>query len=243
MRLMLSSATFSFTGGWGAVRCLFSPVRPPAQSKPLPRFFFIVIFRHFLLISPLHLPSIGLATSLSPPTACLFSFFTSLRLSTLTLRLPLSLFASLVLSHCHLVLTPSPQSLHSSSPGDEVQLFDGVLPLVGESHPSGVGVAADRPHPASASTVAPVGVPATVHAHLGHGGGAAVVVVAWRRMGVHLDHVVAIHGRRDADVLLRLGLLVVAEPAHGGHHPASSCSVTSAGHQTHRHQLVLQTVR
>lgn len=148
-----------------------------------------------------------------------------------------SLFTSLALSHCHLVLTPSPQSLHSSSSGDEVQLFDGVLPLAGESHPPGVGVASARPCSASA-----VGVPSAVHAHPGHGGGAAVVVVARRRVGVHLDHVVAVHGGRDADVLLRLGLLVVAEPAHGGHHPASCSSVAPADYQTHRNQPVLQTV-
>lgn len=159
------------------------------------------------------LPAKRLTASLN----CLFSFFKAF---------------STLYSHCHLVLTPSPQSLHpsASSSGDEVQLFDGVLPLAGESHPPGVGVAA------AASTVA-------VHAHPGHGGGAAVVVVAWRRVGVHLDHVVAVHGRRGADVLLRLGLLVVTEPAHGGNHPASCSSLASSDHQTHRHQPVLQTVR
>lgn len=124
-----------------------------------------------------------------------------------------------------------------------MELFDGVLPLAGESHPSGVWVTSDRPSSTSASSVAPVGFPAAVHAHPGHGGGAAFVVVAWRRVGVHLNHVMAIHGRRDADVLLRLGLLVVAEPAHRRHHPTSWTSVASSNHQAHRHQPVLQTIR
>lgn len=141
---------------------------------------------------------------------------------------PLVLF---LLSHCHFVLTPSPQSLSSSSSGDEMQLFDGVLPLAGERHPSGVGVATPT-SPTSSSYSSAV---AAVH---------AVVVVARRRVGVHLDHVVAVHGRRDADVLLRLGLLVVAESAHGRHHPAaaSSASVAASHHQPHRQQPVLQAV-
>lgn len=145
---------------------------------------------------------------------------------------------SLPPSHRHLVFTPSPQSLSPSS-GDEVKLLDGVLPLVGESHPSGIGVVAANVSP----SVAAVGVPASVHAHPGHGRGAALVVVARRRVGVHLDHVVSVHGRRDADVLLRLGLLVVAEPTHGGHHPGSTSPVTTSHYQPHGHQLVLQTVR
>ncbi len=182
---------------------------------------------------PAH-PTLCLATS--PSTVCLLDFFTSFSLHLSTLHL--ALFSSLFLLHCHLVLTPSPQSLHSSSSGDEVQLFNGILPLVGESHPSCVGVTSN--HPSSASAV---GVPATMHAHPWHGGGAAVVVVACRRVGVHLDHVVAVHGRRDADVLLRLGLLVVTEPAHGGHYSTSCTSVASSHYQAHCHQPVLQTVR
>lgn len=225
MRLMSSSTTFCVaTGrggeGRGGARCsLLGPARQPAQIKPLPRCLFLLVF----LLNP--------STPLFPLSASSASLqASSLHLS--TLHLPL--FTSLFLSHCHLVLTPSPQSLHSSSSssGDEVQLFDRVLPLAGKSHPSGV-VASGR-------------LPAAVHAHGGHAVGApfavAVVVVAWRRVGVHLDHVVAVHDRRDADVLLRLGLLVVAEPAHGGHHPAASSSVAS-DYQTHRQQLVLQTVR
>lgn len=240
MRLMSSSTTFVLGRVGPIAACSQYRVQPcEAASRDLisSSFLFPKLPSSFCsslrVIFPLNASHTYSLLSSCLPLRLLYNF-----------SLHISLFSlSVFLSHCHFVLTPSPQSLPSSSSGDEVELFDGVLPLAGKSHPSGVGVASDRPCSTSASTVSPVGFPAAVHAHPRHGGGAAFVVVAWRRVGVHLNHVMAVHGRRGADVLLRLGLLVVAEPTHRGHHPTSRSSVTSANHQAHRHQPVLQTIR
>lgn len=216
--------------GRGAVCWLFSGQNAAGKGSQLRPNLCLIFFPYSC--TSLHFPLIpSLLISPLPASSAPFrpSAFTSLLFNFLS-------FSSHILSHCHLVLTPSPQSLHpSSSSRDEVQLFNGVLPLAGESHPSSIGVAS--------STRPAVGVPATLHAHPRHGNRAAVVVVAWRRVGVHLDHVVAVHGRRDTDVLLRLGLLVMAKPAHCGHHPNSWSSVAPSNNQTHRNQPVLQTVR
>lgn len=74
----------------------------------------------------------------------------------------------LLVSHSDFILTGSPQPLPPTSPRDEVELFNGVLPLAGKGHAPGVGL----PHGARPA-VAHVGVPA-----VGHCTGAAVVLVA-----------------------------------------------------------------
>lgn len=91
-----------------------------------------------------------------------------------------------------------------------MELFDGVLPLSGEGHPPGIVTQGPSPSPGP--------MPSALGPTHGPCGVAAFHVTAGRRVGVHLDHVVAVHGGCGTHVLLRLGLLVAGEARQGRRH-------------------------
>ncbi len=224
--------------------CRVSSTSWPPTSKsvsliPLPSSYSFSLFSRYFSPSSAH--SLSLPQSLYHPPA-LHTVYPSPIFSIRFLPSPASCsHCNLILASCSNPLVGSPSSSTSPSTGNEVKLFNGILPFSCKCKP-----------PGTMSTKSPCSHDYSGSWHIApsHSSGPASTQLTWHRrriallfsprgrVRVHLDHVVTVERRRGANILLRLSFLV-ANAGQGGHLSASPSRCVVAHSQTHPASVVL----